>query len=164
MSFRLCCGVCVPRRAVPQASHPFSWCTAQKRSCPQTSTTAVHGYEPTPRKSTKLRLRTLSTNSTRRGMWHYCTAPSTSRPCYATTSATCVPASSMSKILYSNEFKAARTSTSYHHLGRGRSSSTKCSDPGHTRSSMRTGGRLQRKEHRAPPPILSLSNCSDLVH
>jgi hypothetical protein len=40
--------------------------------------------------------------------------------------------------LYSDEFKAARTRTSYHHLGRGRSSSTKCSDLRHTRSSMRT--------------------------
>jgi hypothetical protein len=42
--------------------------------------------------------------------------------------------------LYSNEFKEARTSTSYHHLGRGRSSSMRCSDQGHTRSSMRMGG------------------------
>jgi hypothetical protein len=42
--------------------------------------------------------------------------------------------------LCSNEFKAARTSISYRHLGRGHSSSTKCSDPGHTRSSTRTEG------------------------
>jgi hypothetical protein len=46
--------------------------------------------------------------------------PSISMPCGVTTSSTCALASSMSKTLYSTKFKAARTSTSYHHLGRGR--------------------------------------------
>jgi hypothetical protein len=101
---------------------------------------AVREYGPTPRKETKLRSRTRSTNSTRRRMWHYCATPSTSRPCDTTTSATCSPASSMLEILYSDEFKVARTSTSYRHLGRGHSSSTKFFDLGHTRSSTRTGG------------------------
>jgi hypothetical protein len=36
--------------------------------------------------------------------------------------------------------KAARIDTSYRHLGRGHSSSTKCSDRGHTKSSTRMGG------------------------
>jgi hypothetical protein len=42
--------------------------------------------------------------------------------------------------LFSDELKEARTGTIYHHLGRGRSSSMRCSDQGHTRSSTRTGG------------------------
>jgi hypothetical protein len=113
---------------------------ARKQSCSRTSTTAVHGYEPTPRKATKLCSRTWSTNATRRGMWHCCAAPSTSRPYDATTSATCTPASSTSETLYSDEFMEARTRTSYHHLGRGHSSFTKYSDLGHTRSSTRMGG------------------------
>jgi hypothetical protein len=50
------------------------------------------------------------------------------------------PASSTSEILCSDEFKAARTSTSFRRHGRGRSSSTRCSDQGHTRSSTRMGG------------------------
>jgi hypothetical protein len=50
------------------------------------------------------------------------------------------PASSTSGISCFNESKVARTGTSYCHLGRGRSSSTRCSDQGHTRSSTRMGG------------------------
>jgi hypothetical protein len=49
------------------------------------------------------------------------------------------PASSTSGISYFDESKAARTGTSYRHLGRGRSSSTRCSNQGHTRSNTRTG-------------------------
>jgi hypothetical protein len=62
-----------------------------------------------------------------------------SRPWDATMSATCAPVSSTSGISFSDEFKAARTCTSYHHLGRGHSSSTRCSDQGNTRSSTRKG-------------------------
>jgi hypothetical protein len=73
--------------------------------------------------------------------WHYCcAAPSASKTCDATTRETSVLASSTSGTWSSDEFKAARTDTSYLHLGRGRSSSTKCSDPELTRYSMRTGG------------------------
>jgi transposase InsO family protein len=48
-------------------------------------------------------------------------------------------ASSMSGILCSDESKAARAGTSYRHLEKDRSSSTRCSDQGHKRSSTRTG-------------------------
>jgi hypothetical protein len=64
-------------------------------------------------------LRTRSTNSTRRVMWHYCGVLSTSRHCGVTTSATCARASSMSATSFSDGFKAARTGTSCRHLGRG---------------------------------------------
>jgi hypothetical protein len=87
----------------------------------------------TPKKEIKSRSRTRSINSTRRVTWRYFGAPSTSRPCDAATSITCAPMSSTSEISCSDEFKAARTGTSYRHLGRGHSSSTRCSDQGHTR-------------------------------
>jgi hypothetical protein len=64
----------------------------------------------------------------RRATYRYYEVPSTSRPYDATTSATCTPASSTSGISCSDESRAARTGISYRHLGRGRSSSTKCSD------------------------------------
>jgi hypothetical protein len=63
-----------------------------------------------------------------------------------------VPASSTSETWCSDEFKVARTGTSYRHLGRGRSSSMKCSDQGHTRSSTRTGG--------SSPTHGTLSTCA----
>jgi hypothetical protein len=85
-------------------------------------------------------LRMRSTSSTRREMWHYCVAPSTSKPCDATTSATCDLASSTSETWPSDEFKASRTGTSSRHLERGHSSSTRSSGPEPTRSSTRTGG------------------------
>jgi hypothetical protein len=46
----------------------------------------------------------------------------------------------MSATSFSDRFKAASTGTSCRHLGRGLSSSTRCSDQGRTRSSTRTGG------------------------
>jgi hypothetical protein len=62
------------------------------------------------------------------------------KPYDATTSATCALASYTSDSWLSDEFRAARTDTSSHHLGKGRSSSTRCSNPEHTRSDTRTGG------------------------
>jgi hypothetical protein len=122
------------------------------RSCQPTSTMAAHGRELTPKKEIKLRSRTRSTNMTRRAIWRYCEAPNTSWRYGTTTSA-----SSMSATSFSDGFKAARTILSCHHLGRGLSSSTKCSDQGHTRSSTKTGGSHQRMEHRTPAPVLSFS-------
>jgi hypothetical protein len=72
-------------------------------------------------------------------MWRYCIAPSTNKLYDTTTSATCAHASSTSKTWSSDEFKATRLDTSSHHLWKGRSSSTRCSDPEHTRSDERTG-------------------------
>jgi hypothetical protein len=66
--------------------------------------------------------------------------PNTSRRYGATMSATCARVSSMSVTSFSDGFKAARTGTSCRQLGRGLSSSTRCSDQGRTRSSMKTGG------------------------
>jgi hypothetical protein len=67
-------------------------------------------------------------------MWHYYTPPSTSKPCGATRSTTCMFAISRSGTWSSDEIKVARTATSSHPRGRSRSSSNKCSDPRHTRS------------------------------
>jgi hypothetical protein len=87
----------------------------------------------------KSRSRMRSTNSTSRATWHCCGVPSTNRRCDATTSV-CAHASSTSATSCSDKFKAARTGTSCRHLGRGCSSSMKCSDQGCTRSSTRTAG------------------------
>jgi hypothetical protein len=105
-----------------------------------------------------------STNSTRRGMWCSFTTPSSSRTCDATTSATCVLTSSTSETLSSDEFKAARTCTSYLHLARGRSSSTKCFDMGLTSSNTRMGGSSPMHQTLSTCARLSLSNCTNLVH
>jgi hypothetical protein len=56
----------------------------------------------------------------------------------AATSATCALASSMSETWSSDKFRASRIDTILHRLGRGCSSSTRCSDPEHTRSDTRT--------------------------
>jgi hypothetical protein len=80
------------------------------------------------------------TNSMRRATWHCREAPSTSRCCGATMNATCVRTSSTLGTSFSDGFKAGRIGTSCRHLRRGRSSSMKCSDQVHTRSSTRTGG------------------------
>jgi hypothetical protein len=84
--------------------------------------------------------RTRSNNSTKRGMWRCCGVPSTSRRYSATTTATCVLASSMSATLSSYMSKVARIDTSSRHLGKGPSLSTTCSVQEHTRSATRTGG------------------------
>jgi hypothetical protein len=137
---------------------------ARKRSYLQTSTTAAHKCEHTPRKATRPRSRMQSTNSTRRGTWCCCVAPSTSKSCDATTSTTCTLASSTSGTWSSDEFRAARTGTSYHRLGRGRSSSTKCSDPELTRFSTGTRGSSPMHGTSNTYAVSSLSNCSNLIH
>jgi hypothetical protein len=133
-------GACIPYRARRRVSHLSFWCTARRQSYLRTSTMAAHKYEPTPRKATRLRLRIRSTSLMKRKMWRCYIAPSTNKLCDAIMSATCVLASSTLETWSFDESKAARTDTSSRHLGRGHSSSTRCSNQERTRSNKKTGG------------------------
>jgi hypothetical protein len=84
-------------------------------------------------------LRTRSTNLMRRATSHFCVAPSINKLYDDTTSATYAHTSFKSGTWSFDELKAARIDTSFRPHGRGHSSSTGCSDPGHTRSDTRTG-------------------------
>jgi hypothetical protein len=74
-------------------------------------------------------LKMQSTTSTRHEMWRSFAAPSTNKLYDATTSAMCALVSSTSETWSSDEFKVARMDPNSHPLGRGHSSSTRCSNP-----------------------------------
>jgi hypothetical protein len=60
--------------------------------------------------------------------------------------------------------QGSKIGTSYRHLGRDRSPSTRCIDQGHTRSSTRTGGPSPTHGTSNTCAHFILSKCSNLVH
>jgi hypothetical protein len=115
---------------------------------------AAHEYKPTLRKATRSHLRMQSTSSTRHEMWHCYVAPSTNKLCDATTSATCTLVSSTSQ----GSTQARTTLGGAVHRPPG-APTQNIQDPIRGRMS-----RLQCVEHRTPMAILSMSNCSNLIH
>jgi hypothetical protein len=95
--------------------------------------------------------RTRSTSSTRRVMWYCYTQPSTNKPCDATTSATCAPASSKSGTWSFDNFKVARIDADSRPHGRGHSSLIRYSNPERLRS--------DTKMIESPPTLGTSSTC-----